>query len=696
MTFPAQAVGTSSSAQSVTLSNTGSATLSITSITASGDFSQTNTCGASLAASASCTLSVTFTPTASGSRSGSLTITDNASPATQTVSLTGTGTAPVVSLSPASLTFAAQAVGTRSVAQSVTLSNTGSATLSITSISASGDFSQTNTCGASLLASASCTLSVTFKPTATGTRTGVVTITDNANPATQTVGLTGTGVDAPVVSLSPASLTFPAQKVGTSSRAQLVTLKNTGSATLRITRITVSGDFSQYNPCGSSVAVGASCTLSVTFKPTAAGTRTGAVTITDNATPTTQTISLTGTGTAPVVSLSPTSLTFPAQKVGTSSSAQSVTLSNTGNASLTITSIKASGNFSQTNTCGSRVAASASCTLSVTFKPTATGTRTGAVTITDNANPATQTVSLTGTGASAAVVSLSPASLTFPAQQVGTSSNAQSVTLSNTGSEALGITSITASGDSSQTNTCGSSVAANASCTLGVTFEPTAAGTITGAVTIADDAVGSPQSVALTGTGEDFTFTAPPGSSTSATVSPGGTASYTLSVVAGGGFNQNISFTCTGAPSEAACTVSPSSLTLSSSSTNVTVKVTTTAPSVGAPRPNPLPPPGPVQSWPWLLWTVALAALGSLARAARGWVQPGVGRSRAGFVTFAALVLVMGAMAACGGGGGGGGGPAPRGSFGTPPGTYTLTVTGTCTSGSTNLSNSIKLTLQVQ
>ena len=695
LTFPAQLVGTSSSAQSVTLSNTGSAALSITSITTSGDFSQTNTCGSSLAASASCTLSVTFKPTATGTRTGAVTITDNAKPATQSVSLTGTGTAPVVSLSPTSLTFAAQAVGTSSSAQSVSLSNTGSATLSITSITVSGDFSQTNTCGTSLAASASCTLSVTFKPTATGTRTGVVTITDNASPATQTVSLTGTGVDAPVVSLSPASLTFPAQQVGTSSKAQLVTLKNTGSATLRITRITVSGDFSQTNPCGSSVAVGASCTLSVTFKPTAAGTRTGAVTITDNATPSTQTISLTGTGTAPVVSLSPTSLTFPAQKVGTSSSAQSVTLRNTGNASLTITSIKASGNFSQTNTCGASVAASASCTISVTFKPTATGTRTGAVTITDNANPATQTVSLTGTGASAAVVSLSPASLTFAAQQVGTTSNAQSVTLSNTGSEALGITSITASGDSSQTNTCGSSVAANASCTLSVTFEPTAAGAITGAVTIADDAVGSPQSVALTGTGEDFTFTAPPGSSTSATVSPGGTAGYTLSVVAVGGFNQNISFTCTGAPSEAACTVSPSSLTLSSSSTNVTVKVTTTAPSVGALRPNPLPAPGPVQSWPWLLWTVALAALGSLARATRGRVQPGVGRSRAGLVTFAALLLVMGAMAACGGGGGGGG-PAPQSSFGTPPGTYTLTVTGTCTSGSTNLSNSINLTLQVQ
>jgi hypothetical protein len=500
LTFPAQLVGASSSAQSVTLSNTGSATLSITSITASGDFSQTNTCGSSLAASARCTLSVTFTPTATGSRSGSLTITDNASPATQTVSLTGTGTTPLVSLSPTSLTFPAQLVGTSSSAQSVTLSNTGSATLSITSITASGDFSQTNTCGSSLAASASCTLSVTFTPTASGSRSGSLTITDNASPATQSVSLTGTGT-APVMSLSPTSLTFPAQLVGTSSSAQSVTLSNTGSATLSITSITASGDFSQTNTCGSSLAAGVSCTLSVTFKPTATGTRTGAVTITDNASPATQSVSLTGTGTAPLVSLSPTSLTFPAQLVGTSSSAQSVTLSNTGSATLSITSITASGDFSQTNTCGSSVAASASCTLSITFKPTATGTRTGVVTITDNASPATQTVSMTGTGVNAPVVSLSPASLTFPAQRVGTASSAQSVTLKNTGSATLSITSIIASGDFSQTHTCVASVAVSASCTISVTFKPTAAGTRTGAVTITDNASPATQTVSLTGTG---------------------------------------------------------------------------------------------------------------------------------------------------------------------------------------------------
>jgi hypothetical protein len=226
-----------------------------------------------------------------------------------------------------------------------------------------------------------------------------------------------------------------------------------------------------------------------------------------------------------------------------------------------------------------------------------------------------------------------------------------------------------------------------------VTFKPTAGGTRTGVVTISDNAAGSPQTVALTGTAEDFALTAAAGSSTSATVSPGGTATYALSVVGVGGFDQNVTFTCAGVPSEAACTVSPSSLTLSSSSTNVTVQVTTTAPSVGAPRPNPLPPVGPLQSCPWLLWAVALAAFGSLARAARGWVQPRVGRSRAGFICFAGLLLVLGVTAACGGGGAT---ESVQRNSGTPPGTYTLTVTGTCATGSTNLSHSLDLTLQVQ
>ncbi len=689
LTFATQAVGTSSSAQTVTLKNTGTAVLIISSFTISGDFSQTHTCSTILAVGSSCSISVTFKPTASGTRTGVLTVSDNAVPATQTVSLTGTGGGPAVTLSPTSLTFAAQAVGTSSSPQSVTLTNTGSAKLTVSGISTSGDFSQTNTCGSSVAAGASCTISVTFKPTVAGTRSGTLTVTDNASPATQTVSLTGTGTGGPAVSLSPTSLTFGSQAVGVSSSSQAVTLENTGTSTLTISSIAVSGPFSQTNTCGSSVAAGASCSIAVTFKPVVTGTTTGTLTVTDNASPPTQTVSLTGMGAGPAVTLSPSSLTFPTQKVLTTSSPQTVSLKNTGNALLRISSITVTGAFSQTNTCGSSVAAGASCSIAVTFKPLAAGTTTGTLTVTDNATPATQTVSLTGTGGGSTSVLFSPSSLTFPAQIVGTASGAQSVTLTNTGRAALSIAGIAASEEASQTNDCGSSVAVNASCTLSVTFSPAAGGTRTASIAVTDTAEGSPQTIALTGTGEDFTIAAPSGSSTSATVSPGGAATYSLSAVALGGFNQSVAFACSGAPSGASCTVSPASTNFSSPA-NLTVSMVTAAGSCLPPH-NPLPPPP--QPRPWLLWTMGLLASGSLAQAGSRRDTRGE-RRRTATTAFAALVLVMLALAACGGGGGSTA-PAPAGS-GTPAGTYSLTITGTCTSCSTTLSHSVSLTLQVQ
>jgi hypothetical protein len=181
--------------------------------------------------------------------------------------------------------------------------------------------------------------------------------------------------DSPAESLSPVSLTFPSQAIGTSSNPQSVTLSSTGSAALAISSIAASGDFSQTNNCGASLATGNNCTINVTFTPTATGTRTGAVTITDNATGSPHVVNLsgTGTGTAPVVSLSTTTLALGSQPVGTTSAAQTVTLSNTGNATLNITSIAITGtnasDFAQTNTCGSSVAAGADCTINVTFKP---------------------------------------------------------------------------------------------------------------------------------------------------------------------------------------------------------------------------------------------------------------------------------------------------------------------------------------
>ena len=184
---------------------------------------------------------------------------------------------PVLILAPSSVTFAPQALGTTSSLQQVRLANGGTETLDITTITPSGDFAQNNDCLAIVLPAGYCTLSVTFTPTVIGTRSGTVTITDNAPGSPQQLPLMGTG-GVPAVSLTPASLTFASQAVGTTSLAQPATLTNTATVPLSITSIATSGDFTESNNCGSTVQAGAACTLNVTFTPTA-----GAVTITDNA-----------------------------------------------------------------------------------------------------------------------------------------------------------------------------------------------------------------------------------------------------------------------------------------------------------------------------------------------------------------------------------------------------------------------------
>jgi hypothetical protein len=308
-----QLVNTTSSAQTVTLSNTsGTAALGVTSITITGDFSQSSTCGSSVAAGGSCSISLTFTPKATGLRSGTLTInTNDPQHPILTVSLSGTGIAPVASAAPGSLTFTSQLVSTTSSAQTVTLSNIGTASLILNSITTSGDFAQTNSCpigGAGLPspppAAGTCTINVTFKPTAMGTRSGTLTInsSDPVQP-TLTVSLTGNGI-APVANVSPSSIPFGNQKANTTSSPHPVTLSNTGTSPLIINSITLTGTnasyFAQTNNCpigGAGLAVNASCIINVTFSPKKKGNFTASLSVSDtsfNGSP--QTVTLTGTG----------------------------------------------------------------------------------------------------------------------------------------------------------------------------------------------------------------------------------------------------------------------------------------------------------------------------------------------------------------------------------------------------------------
>ena len=324
--------------------------------------------------------------------------------------LLGTQSGPAVYLSFPCNTFPNQTVGTTSAAKVVTLKNGGTSTLTFSGISITGtnssDFAESNTCGASLAAGASCTISVTFKPTAALTFTGFVTINDNAVGSPHNVGLTGTGVSAGSVTLSPTTMNFGKVNVGTTSAVKIATLTNSGTNTVTLSSIAITGanpaDFSQTNNCGSTLAVGAHCSISVTFGPVVKGNLSASVTVTDSATGSPQTINLTGAGVQPSVQLSPKALTFATQKVGTTSAAQNVTLTNNGGGTLNITSIVITGadpaDFVQANNCPATVVTMGTCTIAVTFSPTATGSRSATLAVTDNASGSPQDVALTGTG----------------------------------------------------------------------------------------------------------------------------------------------------------------------------------------------------------------------------------------------------------------------------------------------------------
>jgi FtsP/CotA-like multicopper oxidase with cupredoxin domain len=325
------------------------------------------------------------------------------------------GLIPNASWTPTSITFPSTLLLTTSSPVAVTVSNSGSVALSVTGIGFTGinagEFLQTNNCG-SVAPNGTCTIQVSFRPTGLGTRGAFLVFnTNDPNHLNVSIQLSGTGI-GPVAVLSPITVSFGNQMVGTTSAAQTVMLTNAGSAgsTLTINSKTITGanggDFAQTNTCGATLAAGASCTFSVTFKPTAVGARSAALSVgTSDPVNPTVTTQLTGTGTAPVATVSSTSLSFGNQKQQTTSAPQTVTLSNTGTAPLTISSIAIggtnAGDFARTTTCGANLAAGAKCTISVTFKPTKKGARSATLTITDNSNAvanSTQNVSLSGTG----------------------------------------------------------------------------------------------------------------------------------------------------------------------------------------------------------------------------------------------------------------------------------------------------------
>ncbi|GAA3149774.1 hypothetical protein GCM10010521_41570 [Streptomyces rameus] len=442
LSFGSVPTGSTSDARTVTVSNPTSTAASVSSISTSGDYSQTNTCGSSIAANGSCTVGVKFAPTATGSRSGTLTV--NAGGITNTVTLSGTGTAPgpVLNTDPASLSFAATVVGQSATAQTVKVTNSGTTSATVSGVSATGDFSQTNNCS-TLAAGASCTVTVGFKPTTGGSRTGNLTVTSNANNSPTVVALTGSGIDSTTdiaagrpASASSSNSPYVASNLtdrdastyweGTNgsfpqwAQVDLGQNYSVGKVVLRLPPATAwpartqtlsvqgSTDGSSFSTIKASAGYtfdpnSDNNTVTITFG--AATARYVRVNITANTGWNAAQLSdfevFPGNGgsSTATLSASPTSLTYSTQALNTASSARTVTVTNTGTAAATVSGVTVTGDFSQTNNCGTSIAANASCTVAVTFTPTASGTRTGDLSIASNASNGTTTVALTGTGA---------------------------------------------------------------------------------------------------------------------------------------------------------------------------------------------------------------------------------------------------------------------------------------------------------
>lgn len=379
---------------------------------------------------------------------------------------------------------------------------------------------------------------------------------------------------------------------------------------------------------------------------------------------------------APIVVLAPTSLTFASQTLGTTSASQPIMLSNTGNATLSLDSITITGpnasEFNLTDGCSASVPANSACTINVTFTPTAAGNATASVNFADNAAGSPQTVPLTGVGAQsgAPVVSLSPPTLTFNGQAIGSPAS-QPTTLSNTGTAVLVINSIAITGadaeEFTQTNTCGEALAANASCTITVTFTPTTIGSATASVSINDNAAGSPQTVPLPAAGAPFSLTT---TCTSLSVVPGQTAVYTVDLAAVGEFTPTVALSCSGAPTLATCTPASTSMNLSGT-TPVQVQVTaTTTQATGSLR----SPFGRANE----NRLAGILGLGGIAGLAALIMLPGKGRGKPGrrktvrrlygLIILICILAALATLPSCGG---------VTDPPGTASGTYPLTVTGT-------------------
>jgi hypothetical protein len=611
-----------------------------------------------------CTIGVIFKPSQAGPRNTSLSIQSNDPRGTVQLPVYGTGlTLPLGAFLETALNFGNSAIGVASPPLTTTLENAGQSALAVSSVSASSNFTvSANNCPASLAPGATCNVSITFTPPSAGPFTGTLTVTDNALGPQQIVNLTGTGASGPQLRIAPAMLSFGNQLQNSLSTPQTVTLTSTGDTSVAFSQNAVrsSADFIlQSTTCNTSLAFGASCAAIVQFKPSTVGTpEAGTLLFSDNAAGNPQPIYMQGTGvqgtaasstTALVASLNPSglgqSVTFTATVTGPSGDTNvptgSVTffdgtltlgfgtLNGSGVASFS-TSELPSGSNSITALYSGDANFYGSTSNLITQMVNATGELMSTITLTSSPNPSGQ-----------------GQSVTFTATVAGPTGN----TTVPTGSVTFldGTTSLAAA------TLNGSAVAQLSTSSLS-----TGSHSIT-AVYAGDSNFAGSTSMALTQTVSTPSFTVS-FSPTSVTLSAGQLGTTKITVTPQNGFNQQVSFACSGLPAASTCNFSPSSVTPNGSPVTSTLTIATNVAMNPLHGPSPF---GPIARK--ALLAVVLFGLGGLLSARRRWSR-----------VFCAIMLTVGlgiAISGCGGGSGKGSGSGSSGNPTTPAGTSTITVT---------------------
>ena len=685
LSFGQVPMGTVSPALPVTVENAGSTAVSVTSVTVTPPFLLVaNGCSPSLAANTDCALSLTFAPTQTGAATGTLSVVDVVG--TQTVSLSGTGaTAATDALSPNAVSFPDTASGQQSTAQNVTLTNNGDLPLTSIAITVGAGFQESSTCGTQLTGHASCVISVVFAPTVIGGISGNLSISDAIK--TQTIALSGKGLQPPAIGVAPTQLSFSVQPVGQAAQPITLSISNTGGAPMSSIGFQIAGQAASSfswstSTCGASLNSASSCKVQVGFDPATAGQLAATLIVTSSTFGVAPVqVPLTGIGQAPSgITIVPAQMTFTQAMLGQASAAQTATITNTSSIAASGIALSVPPSFSLVqNTCSASLAVGGSCSAGVVFTPAATGVITGALTVSSSGFGTAATVSLTGIGGAAGSVQVLPASLAFPTTGIGGTSSTQNATLTNTGALTLGGLTLSPSGQFQlASTTCTSSLAVGASCIAQIAFSPLSSGPQTGSLIVSSSTLATPAQVAFSGMGFDFSVS--PAGQSSQTVSSGQTASFKVNLTTMSGSSGTFSFACSSLPSNSACAFNPASEVVSAGATgSVTVQIATGLSSTSeqnADRAHPSSSP----RLPFIAVGLILLPLG-------------FARRRRSLLFGAIIVLSLFGITSCAGAGGGGVGAPPPNSTNktTPPGTYSVVVAATAN----GLTHKITLTLTV-